>query len=81
MYRGTLEGLEIERGHNTFWIPEILWAGVIAYSPASSSKTFPQAKTEGAATCCAGIQIFEYVGIKTAEINTLAGDLPAVYPL
>lgn len=26
LYRGTLEGLEIERGHNTFWAPEILWA-------------------------------------------------------
>lgn len=26
LYRGTLEGLDIERGHNTFWAPEILWA-------------------------------------------------------
>lgn len=24
LYRGTLEGLEIERGHNTFWAPEII---------------------------------------------------------
>jgi hypothetical protein len=24
-YRGTLEGLEWEWGHNTFWAPEILW--------------------------------------------------------
>lgn len=26
LYRGTLEGLDIEKGHNTFWAPEILWA-------------------------------------------------------
>lgn len=26
LYRGTLQGLDIERGHNTFWAPEILWA-------------------------------------------------------
>lgn len=26
LYRGTLEGLEIERGHNTFWAPEIIRA-------------------------------------------------------
>lgn len=26
LYRGALEGLDIERGHNTFWAPEILWA-------------------------------------------------------
>ncbi len=25
LYRGTLEGLEFEPGHNTFWAPEILW--------------------------------------------------------
>lgn len=25
LYRGTLEGLAIEPGHNTFWAPEILW--------------------------------------------------------
>ena len=24
LYRGTLEGLDIERGHNTFWAPEII---------------------------------------------------------
>lgn len=24
-YRGTLQGLEFERGRNTFWAPEILW--------------------------------------------------------
>ncbi|MDR3121022.1 MAG: family 43 glycosylhydrolase, partial [Clostridiales bacterium] len=24
LYRGTLEGLEFERGHNTFWAPEII---------------------------------------------------------
>ena len=26
LYRGVLEGLAIERGHNTFWAPEIIWA-------------------------------------------------------
>ena len=26
LYRGTLEGLDIEHGHNTFWAPEILEA-------------------------------------------------------
>lgn len=26
LYRGTLEGLDIERGHNTFWAPEIIEA-------------------------------------------------------
>ena len=26
LYRGTLEGLDIERGHNTFWAPEIIRA-------------------------------------------------------
>lgn len=26
LYRGTLENLDIERGHNTFWAPEIIWA-------------------------------------------------------
>lgn len=26
LYRGVLEGLNIERGHNTFWAPEIIWA-------------------------------------------------------
>lgn len=26
LYRGTLEGLEIQRGHNTFWAPEIIRA-------------------------------------------------------
>lgn len=26
LYRGTLEGLEFERGHNTFWAPEIIRA-------------------------------------------------------
>lgn len=26
LYRGTLEGLDIEHGCNTFWAPEILWA-------------------------------------------------------
>lgn len=26
LYRGVLEGLDIERGHNTFWAPEIIWA-------------------------------------------------------
>lgn len=26
LYRGTLSGLDIEKGHNTFWAPEILWA-------------------------------------------------------
>ncbi|MCS7219745.1 MAG: glycosyl hydrolase [Anaerolineae bacterium] len=25
IYRGVLQGLEFERGHNTFWAPEILW--------------------------------------------------------
>jgi hypothetical protein len=25
LYRGTLEGLEVEHGRNTFWAPEILW--------------------------------------------------------
>ncbi|MCI3920723.1 glycosyl hydrolase [Paenibacillus sp. TRM 82003] len=25
VYRGTLQGLEIEWGHNTFWAPEIVW--------------------------------------------------------
>ena len=25
LYRGTLEGLEFEHGHNTWWAPEILW--------------------------------------------------------
>ena len=24
-YRGTLQGLEFERGRNTFWAPEVLW--------------------------------------------------------
>lgn len=24
-YRGVLNGLEFERGHNTFWAPEVLW--------------------------------------------------------
>ena len=27
LYRGTLEGLDFERGHNTFWAPEIIRAG------------------------------------------------------
>ena len=26
-YRGVLQGLEFERGRNTFWAPEILWHG------------------------------------------------------
>ncbi len=26
-YRGVLNGLEFERGRNTFWAPEVLWAG------------------------------------------------------
>lgn len=26
LYRGTLSGLDIEKGHNTFWAPEIFWA-------------------------------------------------------
>ncbi|MCM1121630.1 MAG: glycosyl hydrolase [Ruminococcus flavefaciens] len=26
LYRGTLEGLDIEHGHNTFWAPEIIYA-------------------------------------------------------
>ena len=26
LYRGTLPGLDIERGHNTFWAPEIIQA-------------------------------------------------------
>lgn len=26
LYRGTLEGLDIEWGHNTFWAPEVIWA-------------------------------------------------------
>ena len=26
LYRGTLEGLDIEPGHNTFWAPEIIEA-------------------------------------------------------
>lgn len=25
LYRGTLQGLEFERGRNTFWAPEVLW--------------------------------------------------------
>lgn len=25
LYRGTLEGLDFEHGHNTWWAPEILW--------------------------------------------------------
>ncbi|NMO95159.1 family 43 glycosylhydrolase [Paenibacillus lemnae] len=25
LYRGTLNGLEIEWGHNTFWAPEVIW--------------------------------------------------------
>ena len=25
LYRGTLEGLEFEHGHNTWWAPEIIW--------------------------------------------------------
>lgn len=25
LYRGTLPGLEFERGHNTFWAPEVVW--------------------------------------------------------
>lgn len=25
LYRGVLEGLKFERGHNTFWAPEVLW--------------------------------------------------------
>ncbi|WP_339234093.1 glycosyl hydrolase [Paenibacillus sp. FSL R5-0517] len=25
LYRGTLSGLELEWGHNTFWAPEIIW--------------------------------------------------------
>ncbi len=24
-YRGTLQGLEFERGRNTFWAPEVIW--------------------------------------------------------
>lgn len=27
LYRGTAEGLEFERGHNTFWAPEVIEAG------------------------------------------------------
>ena len=26
LYRGTLDGLAIEPGHNTFWAPEVIWA-------------------------------------------------------
>jgi len=26
LYRGTLEGLDIEKGHNTFWAPEVIYA-------------------------------------------------------
>lgn len=26
LYRGTLDNLDIEPGHNTFWAPEIIWA-------------------------------------------------------
>ena len=25
LYRGTLQGLEFERGRNTFWAPEVMW--------------------------------------------------------
>lgn len=27
VYRGTLEGLDFEPGHNTFWAPEVIYAG------------------------------------------------------
>ena len=27
LYRGTLPGLDFEPGHNTFWAPEVIWAG------------------------------------------------------
>ena len=38
-------------------------------------------RPKGAAICCAGIRTFEYgcIGIKTAEMNTFAGDFPAVF--
>ena len=42
LYRGTLEGLDIEPGHNTFWAPEIIEAGGLyhMYVPPTSDRTF-----------------------------------------
>ena len=38
-------------------------------------------RPKGAAICCAGIRTFEYgcISIKTAEMNSIAGDLLAVF--
>lgn len=40
-YRGTLQGLEFERGRNTFWAPEMLWHDGLCHMYASYVRGIP----------------------------------------
>lgn len=40
LYRGTLEGLDIEPGHNTFWAPEIIEAEGLYHTMSPTSPAF-----------------------------------------